>query len=61
MRRFLTTRGVDLAIVVAALTALMPEPAWATGLPVPGPGAGGLVAGAAVVAALVIARWWRRD
>ncbi len=59
MRNFLKTRGVDLAIVVVALTALMPEPAWA-GTIVPGPAAGGVLAGAAVVGALVIAKWWRR-
>ncbi len=58
MRRFLKTRGVDLAIVVVALTALMHEPAWAGGV-LPGPAAGGL-AGAAIIGALVIAKWWRR-
>ncbi len=30
MWNFLKTRGVDLAITAIALTALMPEPAWAT-------------------------------
>ena len=58
MRRFLKTRGVDLAIVVVALTALMAEPAWAL-FAVPGPAAGGLV-GAAIIGAIVIAKWWRR-
>ncbi len=58
MWRFLKTRGVDLAIAVVALTALMPESAWAlNGLP--GPAAGGL-AGAAIIGAIVIAKWWRR-
>ena len=57
MRRFLKSRGVDLAIAVVALIALMPEPAWAL-LAVPGPAAGGL-AGAAIIGALVIAKWWR--
>ncbi len=58
MWRFLKTRGVDLAITAIALTTLMPEPAWA-GFRVPGPAAGGL-AGAAIIGALVIAKWWRR-
>ncbi len=57
MRRFLTTRGVDLAIVVVAFTALMPEPAWA-GQEVPAP-AVGILAGGAIVGAIVVARWWR--
>ncbi len=60
MWKILKSRGVDLAIVVIALTALMTEPAWAGGLVVlPGPAAGGL-AGAAIIGALVIAKWWRR-
>lgn len=59
MWRFLKARGVDLAIVVVALTALMTEPAW-SGIPMPGPAAGGVLAGAAVVGALVIAKLWRR-
>ncbi len=58
MWKILKSRGVDLAIVVVALTALMPEPAWA-GEVLPGPAAGGL-AGAAIIGALVIAKWWRR-
>ncbi len=58
MWKILKTRGVDLAIVVIALTALMPEPAWAGGA-LPGPAAGGL-AGAAIIGAIVIAKWWRR-
>ncbi len=58
MWRFLKTRGVDLTIVVVALTALMPEPAWA-GVEVPAP-AVGIIAGAAIIGALVIAKWWRR-
>ncbi len=61
MRRFLKTRGVELAVIIIALTTLMPEPAWATVTPVPGPAAGGALAGAAIVGALVIAKWWRRD
>ncbi len=60
MSKFLKTRGVDLAIVVVALTALMPEPAWAGDPPpMPGPAAGGLAA-AAIIGAIVIAKWWRR-
>ncbi len=58
MRRFLKTRGVDLAITAIALTALMTEPAWAF-FALPGPAAGGLV-GAAIIGAIVIAKWWRR-
>ncbi len=58
MWRFLKTRGIDLAVVVGGLTALMPEPAWA-GDPVPAP-AVGILAGAAIIGAIVIAKWWRR-
>jgi len=58
MWSFLKTRGVDLTITVMALTALMTGPAWATA-PVPGPAAG-LLAGGAIIGALVIAKWWRR-
>ncbi len=58
MWRFLRTRGVDLPIAVIALTALVTEPAWATGI-LPGPAVGGL-AGAAIVGAIVIAKLWRR-
>ncbi len=58
MWRFLRTRGVDLPIVVIALTALVTKPAWAL-VPVPGPAAGGL-AGAAIIGAIVIAKLWRR-
>ncbi len=57
MWNFLKTRGVDLVIAAIALTALMPEPAWALAV-IPGPAAGGL-AGAAIIGALVIAKWWR--
>ncbi len=60
MSKFLKTRGVGLAVVVVALTALMPESAWATTPPaMPGPAAGGLAA-AAIIGAIVIAKWWRR-
>ncbi len=60
MSKFLKTRGVDLAITAIALTALMAEPAWSGDPPpVPGPAAGGLV-GAAIIGAIVIAKWWRR-
>ncbi len=58
MWNFLKTRGVDLAITAIALTVLMTEPAWALTL-MPGPAAGGL-AGAAIIGALVIAKWWRQ-
>ncbi len=58
MWRFLKTRGVDLTIVVVALTALMTEPAWAfMALPAP---AAGILAVAAIIGAIVIAKLWRR-
>ena len=61
MWNFLKTRGVDLAIVGIALTALMPETAWAgASIVAPGPAVGGLLAGAAIISVLVIAKWWRR-
>ncbi len=59
MWNFLKTRGVDLAITAIALTALMSEPAWAV-IVAPGPAVGGLLAGAAIISVLVIAKWWRR-
>jgi len=60
MWNFLKTRGVDLAITAIALTALMPEPAWATTAGnLPGPAAG-ILAGAAIIGAIVVAKWWRR-
>ena len=59
MRKFLKTRGVDLATTVVALTALTSQPAWAV-VPLPGPAAGGLVAAVAIIGALVITKWWRR-
>ena len=58
MWKFLKTRGVDLAITAIALTALMPEPAWA-GQQIPAP-AVGILAGAAIIGAIVIAKLWRR-
>ncbi len=60
MRKYLKTRGVDLAIAVVALTALMTEQAWA-GQPVkiPAP-AVGILAGGAIIGAIVIAKLWRR-
>ena len=54
MWRFIESRGVDLTIVVVALTALMPEPAWA-GAEVPAPAAG-ILAGGAIIGAIVVAR-----
>ncbi len=58
MWKILKSRGVDLAITAIALTALMPEPAWAlTEVPAP---AAGILAGAAIIGAIVIAKWWRR-
>ncbi len=58
MWRFLKTRGVDLAITAIALTVLMTEPAWAL-ITAPGP-AGGILAGAAIIGTLIIAKWWRQ-
>ncbi len=58
MWNFLKTRGIDLAITAITLTTLMAGPAWA-GEPVPGPAAG-LLAGGAIIGAIVIAKWWRR-
>ncbi len=58
MWNFLKIRSVDLAISTIGLTVLMTGPAW-SGQVVPGPAAGGLV-GAAIIGALVIAKWWRR-
>ena len=60
MRKFHKTRGVDLAITAVALTVLTSELAWA-GAVVPGPAAGGLIAGVAVIGALVIAKLRRRN
>ncbi len=59
MWNFLKTRGVDLAIATIGLTVLMTGPAWAGGS-LPGPAAGGL-AGAAIIGAIVVAKWWRRN
>ena len=59
MWKFFKHRGVDLAITVAALSALTATPAWATMLALPGPAAGGLIAGAAIIGALAITKWWR--
>ncbi len=58
MRRFLRARAVDLPIAVIAFTTLAADPAWA-GFSVPGPAAGGL-AGAAIIGAIVVAKWWHR-
>ncbi len=60
MWNFLKTRGVELVIAAIALTALIATPAWAGGgIMVPGPAAG-ILAGGAIIGALVIAKWWRR-
>jgi hypothetical protein len=59
MWNLLKTRGVALAIATIGLTVLMTGPAWAVGITVPGPAAGGL-AGAAIIGAIVVAKWWRR-
>ncbi len=60
MQNFLKTRGVDLVIAAIALTVLMTGPAWALeNGKLPGP-AVGILAGAAIIGAIVIAKWWRR-
>ena len=62
MWNFLKTRGVELVIAAIALTAFIATPAWAGnggGPTVPGPVAG-ILAGGAIIGALVIAKWWRR-
>ena len=59
MRKFLKARGIDLAIATVGLTVLMTGPAWAVDLP--GPAAGGFLAGAAIIGVLVIAKLWRRN
>ena len=58
MRKFLKTRGVDLAVATIGLTVLMTGPAWA--VPLPAPAAGGFLAGAAIIGVLVIAKLRRR-
>ena len=60
---------LDLAISTIALTALITGPAWAQNGPpclpfpacidLPGP-AGGILAGGAILGAIVITKWWRR-
>ena len=60
MGNFLKTRSVELVLAVVALTAVSATPAWAGMMvPLPGPAAG-LLAGAAIIGALIIAKWWRR-
>ena len=59
MWKFLKTRGADLTITVVALSALTSQPAWAQVIDMPGPAAG-ILAGAAIIGALVVAKWWRR-
>ncbi len=51
------TPGVELAIATIGLTVFMTVPAWAF-TSRPGPASGGL-AGAAIVGALIVAKWWR--
>ena len=58
MGKLFNTRSFDLAITVAALSALTATPAWAVG-EMPGPAAG-LLAGGAIIGAIVIAKLWRR-
>ncbi len=58
MSKFLKSRGVDLAVAAIGLTVLMTGPAWA-GQQVPAP-AVGILAGGAIIGAIVIAKLWRR-
>ena len=58
MWHFLRGPSVDLAITSVALTVLTATPAWA--LVLPGPPAGGFLAGGAIIATLVVTKWWRR-
>ena len=58
MWNFPKKRGVDLVVVTIGLTVLMTGPAWALAT-APGPAAG-ILAGGAIIGALVIAEWWRR-
>ena len=55
-------RSVEVAIAVVTLSALMIEPAWATGpvTPMPGPAVGVVVAGAAIIGTLALTKWWRK-
>ncbi len=59
MRKFRMRQGVELAIATIALTAVIAQPALAGAGVVPGPPAG-VLAGGAIIGALVIAKWWRR-
>ena len=53
-------RGIDLAVTSIALAVLMIGPAWATTeVGLPGPGAA-ILAGGAIIGALVIAKWRHR-
>ncbi len=58
MQKFLISRGFDVAIASITLTVLMTTPAWA-GEPVPAPAAG-ILAGGAIIGAIVVAKLWRR-
>ena len=60
MVKFLKSRGIDLAVVSIALSVAMIGPAWATlTVDMPAPGVV-VLAGGAIIGALVIAKWWRR-
>ena len=62
MWKIFKNRGVNQTITAIVLTALMTGPVWATSpeTPLPGPAIGSVIAGAAMIGALVIAKWWRR-
>ncbi len=52
----------SLPVAIFALVTIAASPAWATnfgGDPVPGPAAG-ILAGGAIIGAIVAAKWWRR-
>ena len=58
MQKILKIRGFDLAIVSITLTALTATPAFAVvNMPAP---AAGILAGGAIIGAIVVAKFWRR-
>ena len=60
MGNIFKTKNVYLAFAAVALAAVTATPAWAGMFAtLPGPAAG-ILAGAAIIGALVIAKWWRR-
>lgn len=58
MQKFLKSRGFDVAIASITLTVLTTTPAWA-GVTIPAPAAA-ILAGGAIIGAIVVAKLWRR-